>query len=88
VVRLVLEQQEQRDVEQEADSVARQAKPHRPAWRRLYDVPGAADQLSLSQANTWALIKAGRLRTVKVDGRTLVTAAELDRFAIEEVRPA
>jgi hypothetical protein len=88
VVQLVLEQQEQRAVGHEADAVVRQARPSRPAWRRLYDIPGAADQLSLSEAKVWALIKAGRLRPGKVDGRTVVTAAELDRFAAEGVRRA
>jgi hypothetical protein len=64
------------------------AKRERPDERRLYDVPSAAGQLSVSPAKAWELIKDGRLRAVKVDGRTLVQATELDRFAVEEVRVA
>lgn len=60
----------------------------RPDMRRLYDVPSAADQISISEAKAWDLIRQGRLRAVKVDGRTLVHASELDRFALDEVRPA
>jgi hypothetical protein len=60
----------------------------RPNARRLYDVPSAAGQISISEAKAWALISEGRLRAVKVDGRTLIQAAELDRFAVDEVRPA
>lgn len=85
VVRQVTQQQQEHADRQEAETAVRAAQPRRPAIRRLYDVAGAADQLSLSEAKIWALIKAARLRPVKVDSRTLITASELDRFAIEEV---
>lgn len=87
VVRQVSQQQEEQALQREAGKAVKEAKPRRPALRRLYDVSGAADQLSLSEAKVWALIKAARLRPVKVDSRTLITALELDRFAAEEVGP-
>jgi hypothetical protein len=86
VVRLVADRQEQL-VAERADRATREVKPQRPAIRRLYDIRGAADQLSLSESKVWELIKDARLLTVKVDGRTLVKAGELDRFAEEEARP-
>ena len=79
VVHLVLDERGQLDG-------APRTRRERPDVRRLYDVPSAAGQLSVSPAKAWELIKDGRLRAVKVDGRTLVQAAELDRFAVEEVR--
>lgn len=63
------------------------SKHRRPDLRRLYDVPSAAAQLSLSPAKAWELIKVGRLHVVRVDGRTLVRSSELDRFAADEARP-
>lgn len=79
VVQLVLDDQGRLD-ERAA------ARRPRPEARRLYDVPSAAAQLSVSAAKAWGLIKDGRLRAVKIDGRTLVQATELDRFAAHEVR--
>lgn len=86
-VRQTVDQHRQQEAEFEAIAATREAKPSRPALRRLYDVPGAAAQLSLSPSKTWALIKVGRLRAVKLDSRTLVSAVELDRFVAGEVRP-
>lgn len=89
VVRIVLlEQEGERADDRNATPATRATRPTRPDLRRLYDVPSAASQLSISPAKAWELIKDGRLRVVKVDGRTLVRASELDRFVLEEVRPA
>jgi excisionase family DNA binding protein len=80
VVDRVLDERRQRDG-------GPRTRRERPEVRRLYDVPSAAGQLSVSPAKVWELIRGGRLRAVKVDGRTLIQAAELDRFAAKEVRP-
>lgn len=87
LVQSMMDRHEQQAMKEAVDAAVRETKPERPALRRLYDVPAAADQLSISESKVWALVKAGRLRTVKVDARTLVAAAELDRFVAEEVRP-
>lgn len=88
VVRIVLLEQERERADRSTAPATHATRPTRPDLRRLYDVPSAASQLSISPAKAWELIKDGRLRVVKVDGRTLVRASELDRFVLEEVRPA
>lgn len=87
LVQSMMDQHEQQVIKEAAAAAVREVKPTRPAIRRLYDVRGAADQLSISEAKVWALIKDARLRTVRIDSRTLVSAAELDRFVAEEVKP-
>lgn len=56
------------------------AEPTRPL---LWDVPGAAQQLNISERHAWTLIAEGRLRALKVSGRTVVADHELERFVAE-----
>lgn len=48
--------------------------------RLLYSVDGVAEQLSVGRTTVYSLIRAGRLRSVKVGDRTLVARDELERF--------
>jgi hypothetical protein len=48
--------------------------------RRLYPVPDAAYELGISTRKCWTLVYAGRLPTVWLDGRRVVTADALDEF--------
>jgi excisionase family DNA binding protein len=47
--------------------------------RRAFSVPEAAAALGLSASSIWKWISLGQLRAIRVGGRTLVTAEELDR---------
>lgn len=46
----------------------------------LYTVPAAARMLSLGRSKTYDLIRAGRLRSVRVDGSRRVPRAALEEF--------
>ena len=48
--------------------------------RRLWPVSEAAYQLGMHRVTLYRLMKAGEIRFVKVNNRTYVTNAELDRF--------
>lgn len=48
--------------------------------RRLYPVPDAAHELGISTRKCWTLVYAGRLPTVWLDGRRMVTGSALDEF--------
>lgn len=48
--------------------------------RWLYPVPDAAYVLGISTRKCWGLVYDGRLPTVWLDGRRMVTAAALDEF--------
>lgn len=58
--------------------------------RRLYPVPDAAYELGISTRKCWTLVYAGRLPTVWLDGRRMVTGDALDEFiaALPGVKPA
>jgi excisionase family DNA binding protein len=47
----------------------------------LFGVTEAAVALGLGKSTVWALIAAGRLQTVKIGRRTLVTRASIERIA-------
>jgi excisionase family DNA binding protein len=47
----------------------------------LYDVPSAAAVCSVSVRTMWALIKDGRVPTVKIGRRTLIRRADLEALA-------
>ena len=50
--------------------------------RNLYPVGEAQAKLGdISHTTFYELVKAGRIRTVKLGRRTFVTADEIDRFA-------
>lgn len=51
-----------------------------PVPRTAFSVDEAAASLGLSRVTIYELMKTGALRAVKVGRRTLVTAAEIDRF--------
>lgn len=52
----------------------------RAAWNRLaFSVHEAAAALGLSASSIWKWISLGQLRAIKVGGRTLITADELNR---------
>lgn len=48
-----------------------------------FDVPTAARHLSIGQSKLWMLIREGRVKVAKIDRRTLVSRAELERIAAE-----
>ena len=47
--------------------------------RRAFSVNEAAAALGLSASSIWKWISLGQLRAIRVGGRTLITAEELDR---------
>jgi excisionase family DNA binding protein len=47
----------------------------------LYSVKATAAALSLGQSTVWALIKAGRLKAVKIGRATRIPHEELERLA-------
>jgi excisionase family DNA binding protein len=50
-----------------------------PSLRLAYSIHEAAAALGLSTSSIWKWISLGQLRAIKVGGRTLITAAELNR---------
>lgn len=61
-------------------------QPVGAARPRFWRVSGVAKQLGVSDRKAWQFVEAGRLRTQKLDGCTVVADSELDRFIAEEVR--
>ena len=53
------------------------------AERLLYSIQETCFALSLGQTKVYELIGEGRLETVKIGKRTLITAASLSRTATE-----
>jgi excisionase family DNA binding protein len=56
-------------------NAAHQASP----GRRAFSVNEAAAAIGLSASSIWKWISLGQLRAIRVGGRTLITAEELDR---------
>ena len=52
----------------------------------LYSLPDAAAALSVGRTTVYSLVKAGQLTTVKIAGRTLIAAAELNRYVDDLTR--
>ena len=50
-----------------------------PTPKLAYSVHEAAAALGLSASSIWKWISLGQLRAIRVGGRTLITAEELDR---------
>ena len=48
-----------------------------------YDIPHAARQLGIGRSLVYELLNAGKLRAIKINTRTVITAAELRRFIAE-----
>ena len=48
--------------------------------RLAFSVQEAAAALGLSASSIWKWISLGQLRTIKIGGRTLITADELNRI--------
>ena len=54
------------------------AHPIQPlAWR----VNDACQRLSISRATVYKMVKMGRLRLIKIAGRTLIPDSEIERLA-------
>ena len=51
--------------------------------RLLNSIPSFCKRTDLSRSNVYLLMKAGRLRAVKVGGRTYIPEAEAQRFVAE-----
>ena len=49
----------------------------------LHTVPASAKRLSVSERMVWRLLSIGKLRASRVLGRTMISEAELQRFARE-----
>jgi excisionase family DNA binding protein len=54
--------------------------------RLAFSVHEAAAALGLSASSIWKWISLGQLRAIKLGGRTLITAEELNRVLIEGIR--
>ncbi len=54
--------------------------PNRPRTRRVND---ACDSLQISRSHLYALAAAGKIKLIRIGGRTLVPEAEIDRLAEE-----
>lgn len=57
-----------------------QGSPSAPLAHRI---PDACQRIGLGRSSLYELIKAGRLQTVRIAGRTLVPEAELQRLIAE-----
>lgn len=60
--------------------------PTNDAGKLAYTVPDACRALSISQSHFWKLARLGKLRTLKIAGRTLIAAKEIERILTEGVR--
>jgi excisionase family DNA binding protein len=49
----------------------------------LHTIRGSAGRLGVSESTVWRLLRIGKLRTCRVLGRTMISEAELQRFARE-----
>lgn len=61
-------------------SVTVQEAEAAPPPRLLVDVPSAALALSLGQTAVWMMVREGRLRSVRVGRRRLITWASLEEY--------
>jgi excisionase family DNA binding protein len=52
---------------------------HQQQTKLAYSVNETAAALGLSASSIWKWISLGQLRAIRVGGRTLITAEELDR---------
>ena len=57
------------------------------ARRLLYPVKEAAGMIGVSRPTLYKLYHQGRLELTRIDGRTFVRAAELERYAAAEGGP-
>jgi excisionase family DNA binding protein len=55
-------------------------KRHLPSGKTLYTLAEAADLLRINRTTLWRYIRAGRLPTIKPDGRRLVHRDDLEAF--------
>ncbi|WP_308646353.1 helix-turn-helix domain-containing protein [Nocardia farcinica] len=46
----------------------------------IYDIPTVCNRLSISRSSVYELIAAGRLKSVKVGKRRMVTSRQLTEF--------
>jgi excisionase family DNA binding protein len=60
--------------------VAIRPAPNRRRARRVND---ACDALQISRSHLYALAAAGKIKLIRIGGRTLVPEAEIDRLAEE-----
>ena len=56
--------------------------------RLAYRVPDACTALGIGRTSLYELVKAGKIRLVKIAGRTLVPRSELDRLLSESMHEA
>lgn len=54
----------------------------------VHQVDAAALRLGVSRRTFYALVKDGRLRTIKIGGRVLVAESELQRVVAESMQVA
>lgn len=57
--------------------------PGVPLIKRAYRVDEACASLGLGRSKLYQLIADGKLRSVRLAGRTVILATELDRFIAE-----
>jgi excisionase family DNA binding protein len=69
-----------RSVLSDASASKKSSAPNRPRARRIND---ACDALQISRSHLYALAAAGKIKLIRIGGRTLVPEAEIDRLAEE-----
>jgi excisionase family DNA binding protein len=58
-------------------------EPNAPLALRVKDF---CQRIGIAQSTFFALTKAGKIRTIRIGGRTLVPFAEVERILVEGVR--
>lgn len=59
----------------------RDRKSPAPSQRRARRINDACEALQISRSHLYALASAGRIKLIRIGGRTLVPEAEIDRLA-------
>ena len=72
---------------QKTPSRRKRERPIRPD-ALAYGVQEAADVLSISRRSVYDLIEKGRLKPIKLCGRTLITRAALEQLVVDTERDA
>jgi excisionase family DNA binding protein len=60
----------------ETDWLAQRGAPAKLAW----SIRGAAEATSLSERSLWLAIREGKLRALRIGGRTLIATRDLEAF--------
>lgn len=68
-----------RPVDAATDTIIRSVTP--PTLNPLaYSIHAASKLVGISKSKTWALIRDGKIRSIKLGRRTLITSKEIERL--------